>query len=50
MVLMKLRDGRLVIHTAVPLHQPEMLEIERWGEPAFCIIPNSTTLSDQIRP
>jgi hypothetical protein len=40
MVLMRLRDGRIVIHSAIALEQSAMTQIERWGEPAFCIVPN----------
>jgi hypothetical protein len=40
MALMRLRDGRIVIHSAIALEQSAMAEIERWGEPAFCIVPN----------
>jgi hypothetical protein len=40
MTLMRLRDGRIVIHSAIALEEPDMDEIERWGEPAFCIVPN----------
>jgi hypothetical protein len=40
MALMRLSDGRMVIHSAIPLNEPDMAEIERWGEPSFCIVPN----------
>jgi hypothetical protein len=40
MTLVRLSDGRIVIHSAIPLDEADMHEIERWGEPAFCIIPN----------
>ncbi len=40
MALMNLGDGRIVIHSAIPLSEPDMNAIERWGEPAFCIVPN----------
>ena len=40
MTLMRLRDGRIVIHSAILLDESDMNEIERWGEPAFCIVPN----------
>lgn len=40
MALMKLSDGRIVIHSAISLDDPDMNAIERWGEPAFCIVPN----------
>jgi len=40
MTLVRLSDGRVAIHSAIPLDEADMHEIERWGEPAFCIIPN----------
>ncbi len=40
MTLVRLSDSRITIHSAIPLDEADMQEIERWGEPAFCIIPN----------
>jgi hypothetical protein len=40
MALMRLEDGRIVIHSAILLDDLQMDEIERWGTPAFCIVPN----------
>jgi hypothetical protein len=40
MTLVRLSDGRVTIHSAIPLDEADMQEIERWGEPTFCIIPN----------
>ena len=40
MALIKLDDGRIALHSPVPLGESDMGEIERWGEPAFCIVPN----------
>jgi hypothetical protein len=40
MTLMKLKDGRVVIHSAILLEDSQMDEVERWGTPAFCIVPN----------
>jgi hypothetical protein len=36
----KLGDGRLVVHNAVPLEDAAQAEVERWGEPAFLVLPN----------
>lgn len=33
-------DGRLVFHNAVPLREEEMRGLERWGTPAFLVVPN----------
>jgi hypothetical protein len=40
MAMMRLSDGRVVIHSAILLDDSEMKEIENWGTPAFCIVPN----------
>jgi hypothetical protein len=40
MVIARLSDGRLVIHNGIALAEPLMQEIERWGTPAFLIVPN----------
>jgi hypothetical protein len=40
MVIVRLEDGRLVIHNAIALQESAMGEVERWGMPAFMIVPN----------
>lgn len=40
MVVVRLSDGRLVIHNGIALGPDEMAEIERWGRPAFLLVPN----------
>jgi hypothetical protein len=40
MVIVRLNDGRLVIHNGIALEAAAMLEIEGWGRPAFLIVPN----------
>jgi hypothetical protein len=40
MVIARMNDGRLVIHNGIALGEKEMEEIERWGQPAFLIVPN----------
>ena len=40
MVIVRLVDGKLVIHNAIALQESAMQEIERWGMPAFLIVPN----------
>jgi hypothetical protein len=39
MVLVRLRDGRLVVHSAVALDDASMREIEAWGTPAYLVVP-----------
>jgi hypothetical protein len=41
MVVVRLKDGRLVIWNAIALDEAEMKELEAWGTPAFLIVPNS---------
>ncbi len=40
MTVIRLRDGRLVIHSCMPLRDAEQRELEAWGEPAFIVVPN----------
>lgn len=40
MSVAKLGDGRLVVHNAIALDEPQMQELERWGEIAWVIVPN----------
>jgi hypothetical protein len=40
MTLVRLSDGRVTIHSAIPLDEAGMHELESWGEPAFCLVPN----------
>lgn len=40
MTLVRLEDGRIVIHSAVALEDDAMAEIEAWGRPAVLLVPN----------
>jgi hypothetical protein len=40
MTLVRLEDGRVVIHSAIALEEPAMAEIEAWGTPAVLLVPN----------
>ena len=40
MTIVRLRDGRLVVWSAVSLDEDQMQSIERFGRPAFLIVPN----------
>jgi hypothetical protein len=40
MVLARMKDGRVVVHNAMALEEPQMKEIEAWGEPAVLVVPN----------
>jgi hypothetical protein len=41
MTIVRLSDGRLVIHNAVALAAAAMAEIEAFGAPAFILVPNA---------
>jgi hypothetical protein len=40
MTIVRLADGRLLIHSAIALSEPAMREMEAWGTPAIVIVPN----------
>ena len=40
MTIVRLPDGRLVIHNAIALDDAGMKQIEAWGTPAFMVVPN----------
>jgi hypothetical protein len=41
MIVVRLSDGRLIIHNGIALNEGEMKELESWGTPAFLIVPGS---------
>jgi hypothetical protein len=40
MTVVRLHDGRLVVYSAIALHEAEMQALESFGEPAFLVVPN----------
>jgi len=40
MVVVRLNDGKLLIHNGIALAAEQMAELERFGTPAFLIVPN----------
>ncbi len=40
MTIARLRDGRLVVYSAIALREAEMAKIEAFGTPAFLIVPS----------
>lgn len=40
MQIVKLSDGRLVFHNAVPLDDAALAEVRAWGKPAILIVPH----------
>lgn len=41
MVLGRMKDGRVIVHNAIALQEPQMQELEAWGEPAVMFVPNA---------
>ena len=39
MTVARLRDDRLVVYSAIALDEDEMAALERWGRPAFLVVP-----------
>jgi hypothetical protein len=46
MTVVRLRDGRLVVFSAIALDEPEMCVLEDWGRPSFLIVPNERHRKD----
>lgn len=40
MTIARLRDGRLVVYSAIALREAEMAEVEAFGTPAFLVVPS----------
>lgn len=41
MVLARMKDGRVIVHNAIALDDPEMSELEAWGKPSVIFVPNA---------
>lgn len=41
MTIVRLRDGQLAVWSAISLNEAEMQNVERFGRPAFLIVPNA---------
>jgi hypothetical protein len=40
MTIVRISGGRLVVYSAIALDEPTMAELERFGTPAFLVVPN----------
>ena len=40
MTVVRLADGKLVIHNGIALEPAAMAELEAWGTPAYLIVPS----------
>ncbi len=48
MVLARMDDGRVIVHNAIALEEPQMAEIEAWGEPSVIFVPNGFHRQDAL--
>lgn len=48
MALAKLNDGRVIVHNAVAMREPEMAELEAWGTPSVIFVPNGFHRQDAL--
>lgn len=48
MVLARLDDGRVIVHNAIALEEPEMAELDAWGEVAAIFVPNGFHRQDAL--
>lgn len=48
MALAKLSDGRVIVHNAIALDEPEMAELEAWGTPSVIFVPNGFHRQDAL--
>jgi len=46
MTVVRLRDRRLVVFSAIALDEPEMRALEDWGKPSYLIVPNERHRKD----
>ncbi|MET0792987.1 MAG: hypothetical protein ABW061_15810 [Polyangiaceae bacterium] len=49
MSVVRLLDGRLLIHSAIALEEASMKQLEAWGEPAILLIPHVRHRMDAAR-
>jgi len=49
MSVVRLQDGRLLIHSAIAMDEASMKRLEAWGEPAILLIPHSRHRMDAPR-
>jgi hypothetical protein len=48
MTVVRVKDGRLVIFSAIALDDPEMRVLEEFGSPAFLVVPNRLHRTDAL--
>lgn len=48
MTIVRLNDGRLVIHNAIALNEEAMQRLQAWGRPTYMIVPNGAHRLDAL--
>ena len=48
MTVVRLNDGRLVIHNAIALQVEAMKRLDAWGSPAYMVVPNGAHRLDAV--
>jgi hypothetical protein len=48
MILVRLGDGRILIHNAIALDEPSMARIDAWGDVAAILVPNGFHRQDAL--
>ena len=49
MVVVRLSDGRLLLHSAIAMAEPDMMQLEELGQPSFLIVPSAYHRLDAAR-
>ena len=48
MVMARMNDGRVLVHNPIAMGEPEMKELEAWGEPSVIFVPNGYHRQDSF--
>lgn len=48
MVMARMNDGRIIVHNAIALDEPEMAELDAWGTPSVIFVPNAYHRQDAL--
>ena len=48
MTVVRLNDGRLIIHNGIAMNPESMAELETWGQPTFLIVPGAYHRMDAL--
>ena len=48
MALARMGDGRVIVHNAIAMGEPEMAELDAWGTPSVIFVPNAYHRQDAL--